>query len=188
MNSLSRTYFEQIYTNAEDPWSFATSEYEAEKYARSLSMLGEHYANAFEIGCSIGVFTHELARRCDALTGIDISELALARARVRCADLANVRLLHGAFPHDGPAETFDLITCCEVGYYWSDADLALAKDRIFAALEPGGDLLLVHFLPHVDDYVREGDAVHAAFLADERFTRRAHHRAERYRIDLLRRT
>jgi SAM-dependent methyltransferase len=187
MNSLSRTYFETLYDGAEDPWSFATSDYEAEKYARSLSVLAPHYANAFEIGCSIGVFTRELAERCDLLTGIDISEIALARARTRCADRSNVRLVLGAFPHDGSPEIFDLITCCEVGYYWSDADLALARDRIYASLGPDGDLLLVHFLPHVDDYVREGDAVHEAFLADERFTRIAHHRAERYRIDLLRR-
>jgi SAM-dependent methyltransferase len=187
MNSLPQTYFETLYADADDPWSFATSPYEAEKYARSLAALGPHYSRALELGCSIGVFTRQLAARCDELTGIDISEQALARARERCADLPNVQLMQGAFPQRAPAATFDLITCCEVGYYWSDADLDLARDRIFASLAPGGDLLLVHFLPHVDDYVREGDAVHEAFLADERFERAAQYRAERYRLDLLRR-
>jgi hypothetical protein len=92
-----------------------------------------------------------------------------------------------AFPHDDPGRRFDLITCCEVAYYWSDADLALARDRIAADLLPGGDLLLVHWLPKVDDYVRDGDAVHAAFLSDDRFDRAGSFRAERYRLDLLRR-
>jgi hypothetical protein len=86
-----------------------------------------------------------------------------------------------------PAGRFDLVTCCEVGYYWSDADLDAARHRIAEALLPGGDLLLVHFLPRVDEYVRDGDAVHAAFLADERFGRIGTARAERYRLDLLRR-
>jgi SAM-dependent methyltransferase len=186
VNSLDAGHFEALYASADDPWSFATSPYEAEKYQRSLSVLAPRYSGALEIGCSIGVFTRMLAGRCDALLALDISELALARARERCADRPDVTFRQAAFPHGAPAEMFDLVTCCEVGYYWSDADLERARDRIAAALVPGGDLLLVHFLPHVDDYVREGDAVHAAFLADERFERRAHHRAERYRLDLLR--
>lgn len=186
MNSLSREYFDSIYDAAADPWSFATSPYEAEKYDRSLSVLAPHYLRALELGCSIGVFTERLAQRCDEVIGIDISERALAHARERCAYASKVELMHGAFPADGPPGLFDLITVCEVGYYWSDADLARARDRIVESLVPGGDVLLVHYLPHVDDYVREGDAVHEAFAADPRFTRVAHDRAERYRLDLMR--
>jgi SAM-dependent methyltransferase len=185
--SLSREYFETLYDRDTDPWSFATSDYEAEKYARSLAALGPHYERALEIGCSIGVFTRELASRCADVFAIDISDRAIDRARRRCADAPQVRFARMAAPQEFPAESFDLIACCEVGYYWSDADLALARDRIAEHLEPGGDLLLVHFLPKVDDYVRDGDAVHEAFLADERFTRIAAARAERYRLDVLRR-
>jgi len=186
-DTLSRDYFDKIYADADDPWSFATSDYEAEKYARSLAALRPSYASAFEIGCSIGVFTQQLAARCDAVLAVDISDRALERARARCAAQPQITFARAAFPHDDPQRTFDLITCCEVAYYWSDADLALARDRIAADLAPGGDLLLVHWLPKVDDYVRDGDAVHAAFLADSRFTRAASHRADRYRLDLLRR-
>jgi SAM-dependent methyltransferase len=186
--TLSREYFETLYASADDPWSFATSDYEAEKYARSIAALGPAYATAFEIGCSIGVFTQHLAERCADLYAVDISERALARARERCAALPQVTFARAAFPHDDPARRFDLIACCEVAYYWSDADFALARDRIAADLAPGGDLLLVHWLPKVDDYVRDGDAVHAAFLADDRFASVHAYRAERYRLDLLRRT
>jgi SAM-dependent methyltransferase len=185
--SLTREYFETLYDGADDPWSFATSDYEAEKYARSLAALGPHYDRALEIGCSIGVFTRELATRCSALLAIDISDRAIDRARRRCADAPQVHFARMTAPREFPAGPFALITCCEVGYYWSDADLALARDRIAEHLAPGGDLLLVHFLPKVDDYVRDGDAVHEAFLADDRFARTAHARADRYRLDVLRR-
>jgi len=185
--SLGRTYFESIYVAAEDPWSFASSAYEAEKYDRSLSVLRSRYVRALEIGCSIGVFTQRLAARCDELVALDISAQAVLRARDRCAGLEHVHVARAEFPAQCPDGQFDLITCCEVGYYWSDADLAAARDRIAGALVTGGDLLLVHFLPKVDDYVRDGDDVHEAFLADARFRRVDRARAERYRLDLLRR-
>lgn len=185
MMSLDRDYFEALYAEADDPWSFASSDYEREKYKRSLDALAPHYARAFEIGCSIGVFTERLASRCDELVAYDISERAIARARVRCAHQPHVRIVRAAFPHQVPPAMFDLITCCEVGYYWSDADLSVARDRIATALVQDGHVLLVHFLPHVDNYVREGDEVHAAFLADDRFEHVDRFRAERYRLDVL---
>ena len=184
--SLSRDYCETLDDEAADPWSFATSDYEAEKYARSLAALGPHYERALEIGCSIGVFTAGLAPRCADLLAIDISDRAIERARERCAALSQVHFARMTAPAEFPAGSFDLITCCEVGYYWSDADLARARDRIAAALATQGDLLLVHFLPKVDDYVRDGDAVHEAFRSDGRFETVRSARAERYRIDVLR--
>jgi SAM-dependent methyltransferase len=185
MTTLSQDYFETLYGEDDDPWSFASSPYEREKYDRSLAALSPRYERALEIGCSIGVFTERLAKRCGELVAIDISRRAIHQARIRCAHQSHVRIVRATFPHQSPPSTFDLITCCEVGYYWSDADLALARDRIAASLAPDGELLLVHFLPHVDDYVREGDEVHAAFLADARFEPIGHYRAERYRLDLI---
>ena len=185
--TLSREYFETLYEGADDPWSFATSNYEGEKYDRSLATIRPHYVSGLEIGSSIGVFTQRLARQCDDLTAIDISDIALSRARRRCAGESNVHFARMAFPLEAPPGAFELITCCEVGYYWSDADLTAARDRIARILEPGGDLLLVHYLPAVDDYVRDGDAVHASFLADDRFAHTNRFRAQLYRLDLLRR-
>ncbi len=184
--SLDRTYFETLYDASPDPWRFATSEYEREKYAASLAALDRpRYANALEIGCSIGVFTAALAERCDALLAIDISEAALARARERCAGLDNVRFARLTVPRDFPDATFDLVTLCEVGYYFDDGDAHRTLERIASALRPDGTLLLVHFLPKVDDYLRDGDGVHGAYVADARFELREHHRSERYRIDVL---
>jgi SAM-dependent methyltransferase len=184
-DSLDATYFDSIYAEADDPWHFATSSYEARKYAATVEMLGPAlYARGLEIGCSIGVLSRLLAERCHELLSLDINARALDRARTRCADRPNVRLeladATKTFP-DGP---FDLIVLSEVGYYWSDADLSLAQTRI-ATAGSRGTLALVHYLPKVDDYLRDGDAVHEAFLHDARFERRRAMREELYRIDIL---
>ena len=186
--SLDADYFEFVYTNSSDPWSFASSAYEAEKYATSLAVLDrQNYARALEIGCSIGVFTAELAERCDRLLAVDISGLALSRARARNAGNAKISFEQRRLPAEFPPGTFNLITLSEVGYYWNDADAAATRDRIAHALEPRASLLLVHFLPKVDDYLRDGDAVHEAYLEDARFTLVHAARRERYRVDVLRR-
>jgi SAM-dependent methyltransferase len=126
-----------------------------------------------------------LAARVDALLCVDINARALMLARRRCADLSNVRFEQRTVPVDFPDGPFDLVVLSEVAYYWSDADLAVARDRIVAAAR-GGTLVLVHYLPKVDDYVRDGDAVHAAFLDDERFTALHGRREPDYRLDVLR--
>ncbi len=185
---LGAAFFERLYDGADDPWSFATSPYENAKYDDSLAALGPHYARAFEIGCSVGVLTRRLAERCGDLLAVDVSARALAHARDRCAGIAHLRFARLDVPAEFPGELFDLIVLSEVAYYWSDERFALARERIAAALDPGGELLLVHFLPHVAGHVRGGDAVHEAFSRDPRFARAHGHRAERYRLDLLRRT
>jgi SAM-dependent methyltransferase len=183
--SLTRSFFEDLYAGGADPWSFATSGYEREKYDRSLAALAPRYAHALEIGCSVGVFTERLAARCERLLGVDISEHALATARTRCRHLSQVRLERADVTHAFPDGSFDLIVLSEVGYYWSDADLVRARNAIATAGASGGDVLLVHFLPVVPEYPRTGDAVHEAFLADRRFTLAESYRAERYRLDRL---
>jgi SAM-dependent methyltransferase len=184
--SLDAAYFDRVYASTDDPWHFVTSTYEAGKYAATIEALGsEPYGRALEIGCSIGVLSRMLAARVDALLCVDINARALMLARRRCADLSNVRFEQRTVPVDFPDGPFDLVVLSEVAYYWSDADLAVARDRIVAAAR-GGTLVLVHYLPKVDDYVRDGDAVHAAFLDDERFTALHGRREPDYRLDVLR--
>jgi SAM-dependent methyltransferase len=183
--SLDRDYFARVYAETSDPWDFATSAYENAKYDATIAALGsERFGAAFEIGCSVGVLTAMLATRCGTLLSVDINERALEAARSRCARLPHVRFALMQFPQTRPAGRFDLVVLSEVAYYWSDEDLGAAIDFIASAAS-GGTLELVHFLPKVDDYVRDGDAVHAAFLADARFAPLRAQRAERYRIDVL---
>ena len=114
----SAEYFERLYAHDPDPWRFASSEYERDKYTATLAALPpRRFARAFEIGCSIGVLTRHLAERCDALLGADVAEGALAQARERCAGLFHVKLSRMVVPQDWPDGRFDLIVFSEVLYY-----------------------------------------------------------------------
>ena len=76
--SLDAAYFEDLYRADPDPWNFATSAYESRKYADTLAVIGEERAGrAFEMGCSIGVLTRQLAGKCGRLVATELSERAL---------------------------------------------------------------------------------------------------------------
>ena len=183
--SLSPAYFENVYAASDDPWDFATSPYERLKYEATLSALpAPTYGRALEIGCSIGVLTDRLARRCDTLLSVDVNERALEAARARNQHHDNVAFANMVVPRDFPPGHFDLVVISEVAYYWSDQDLARAIDLV--SKTSGTTVELVHFLPKVADYPRDGDSAHAAFLNDPRFESIFASRAEAYRIDVLR--
>jgi SAM-dependent methyltransferase len=163
--SLDPSYFEALYAADPDPWKFATSDYEAQKYAATIAALPQRrYRSAFEIGGSIGVLTAQLAPYCEALLSIDVSPRAQAQAIERCQSLPQVHFQIMQFPRQYPEAQFDLIVLSEVGYYWSLDDLKAAQSRIVDCLEPGGHLLLVHWRPVSPGYPLLGDQVHDAFL------------------------
>lgn len=185
--TLTPEYFEDVYNAGDDPWNFASSEYEAEKYAATLDALPrEKYESAFEIGCSIGVLTAKLAARCDALLSIDVNEKALAQAGERCREFSNVRFRLMSIPNEFPDEKFDLILVSEVGYYLDKKDWKTAFDKIFDHLTSGGNVVLVHFTPFVHDYPQTGDEVHDSFAerSENKFRLIEKRRAEKYRLDV----
>ena len=190
MNTLSQIYFDDVYRANEDPWNFVTSEYERDKYKDTIKSLGrDHYQNAFEIGTSIGVLTAHLAERCNQLLTVDASELPLKQARERLKDITHVTIRQMNIPDQFPDGMFDLIVVSEVAYYWSMNDLRKAQQLMIEHLQPGGQLLLVHWTPKVHDYPLTGDEVHEAFLAIARYGHLLYHlhghRAETYRLDLF---
>jgi len=185
--SLAPEYFDRLYAERADPWDFEASPYEAAKYAATLGALPRpHYTNALELGCSIGVLTRMLAPRCERLLAIDVSEVALAQARARCAHLRQVTFENRNVPTEFPDRLFDLILVSEVGYYFSLPDLECLRARIANALAPCGHLLLVHYTGETN-YPLSADTVHDAFLAGHgrTWTLLKTMRAEGYRLDLL---
>ena len=97
--------FESLYASSPDPWGYCTSSYEHEKYADTLAALPlRPLGSALEVGCSIGVFTRQLAMRCERVLGIDFSPRALALARARVSGLTNVQLRQASFPEQVPEE------------------------------------------------------------------------------------
>ncbi|WP_244471669.1 SAM-dependent methyltransferase [Methylobacterium sp. ARG-1] len=186
--SLDTEYFKGMYATESDPWRFASSPYERDKYAATLAALPRaRYASGLEVGCSIGVFTRELCPRCDALVGLDVVPSVLDAARARCAGCPNVRFELAAVPVAWPDGRFDLIVISEVAYYLDRADLARLVARVRGAVLPEADIVLVHWLG-VTHYPLSGDEAAEGFIADAQDFARVlkQSRTAAYRLDVLR--
>lgn len=180
-------YFEKLYTDNPDPWQFATSGYERDKYAATLAALPDRrFTRAFEVGCSIGVLTRQLASHCDAIVAVDVADAALRQAADRCAGLPGVELAHMVVPEQWPEGGFDLVIFSEVLYYLGIPGLHEAARRTLASLHPGGAVVLVNWSGPTDGACT-GDEAAELFIADCAPILRptVQQRAEKYRLDVL---
>ena len=165
----SQRHFDAIYEAAPDPWSFATSHYELERYRTIIAMLGDRvYERAFEPGCSIGVLTEMLAPHCRHVLATDVSPVAVARAGERCARFAHVTARAGRLPDDLPDEPGDLVVFSEIGYYFEHQELRTVIDRLATCLLPHGVLVAVHWTGISQDHQLSGHQVHRELTADPR--------------------
>lgn len=189
--TLSADYFTQIYAVNDDPWNFESSPYEAQKYNATIDALcNNHYRKALEIGCSIGVLTKMLAKKCLHLLATDISEKALDFAKIRCSDLKNVTFKKLNFPQELPDDRFDLILISEVAYYLSEEDWKFAIHQLCDMLPENGEIVLVHWLPKVPDYPQTGDEAHFSFKKEmeSKMKNIFKTRTDKYRIDVWRKS
>ncbi|MBA2535048.1 MAG: methyltransferase [Rubrobacter sp.] len=162
---LGREYFEGLYAESGDPWSFETSEYERKKYERTLAVLGgRRFHKALEAGASIGVFTGMLADLCDELLAVDVSERAVEAARERLSGRGHVRVERRTLPEQMPEGPFDLIVASEVLYYFPREEMLAVLQAFERELAPGGVLLAVHWRRETKTYPLQGDEVHELLL------------------------
>ena len=180
-------HFDRLYANDPDPWKFATSGYERDKYAATLAALPRpRYFNAFEVGCSIGVLTKQLAARCDEILAVDVAAAALLNAATRCNELSNVHFARMVVPRDWPAGAFDLILFSEVLYYLSATERSAAARLSLESLLPGGSVILVNWHGPTDGDCDGDEAAEQFIAACAPILQPAlQQRAERYRIDVL---
>jgi SAM-dependent methyltransferase len=165
MNPSSQEFFDAKYQQSPDPWNFAASEYELNRYTSILGALNlRRYQYAFEPGCSIGVLTESLAGFCDQVDAVDISPTAAALARERCVDLSNVTVRCASLDEYIPA-SLDLLVFSEIGYYFSFSDLRAVLTRCISNLRPGGTLLATHWLGKSPDHILGGNDVHETIAA-----------------------
>ncbi len=183
--SLPPGYFDALYARDPDPWRFATSAYERAKYDATLATLPTPHMDAvLEAGCSIGVLTRRLARRCTSLLAVDVAEAALEQARQHCAGLTHVTIEQRRIPQEWPDGQFDLILFSEVLYYLSPADIAVTARCARSALRPGGTVLLVHYILPTD-YPCTGDAATQIFIEALGLPPTLQRREACYRLDRL---
>jgi len=174
---MEPAYFDRMYAASADPWGFASRWYEKRKRAITLAMLpGERYADAFEPGCSIGVMTQQLGRRCARLLSCDAAEAAVKVAAARTSSQPGIRVEQRVLPRDWPRGTYDLIVFSEFLYYFGAGELQRVLNLSVAALRPGGTLLAVHWRHHVPEYPRSGDSVHQALGEQHGLSLLAEHR------------
>ncbi|MFG1947072.1 class I SAM-dependent methyltransferase [Nonomuraea sp. NPDC048826] len=149
--ALLRRYFDWWHRNP-DPWRMGTDAYEQAKYAATLTQVPVRpYRRILEVGCSEGVFTGLLLDAFpDAeITGLDISERALARAAERVTGHdGRTRLMAADILTFASDQPYDLVFCAETLYYLGRRDrLKRASEQLTRLLAPGGVLVLVHPWP-----------------------------------------
>lgn len=160
--STDRAYFDAVYAEGDDPFRYRASWYERRKRQLLLAALTEQrYARGWEIGCSVGELTAELAERCASLLATDGNERAIAQARMRVVHASHVRTQLARHPEEWPEGRFDLIVFSEIGYYFDAATLTDLVRRIHASLTDEGTLVACHWRHGFSPAPLDGDQVHA---------------------------
>ena len=146
-----RHVFESLFAADADPWAYASA-YETTKYEQTLSLIPAGARNVLELACAEGHFTERLARYVRHVDAVDISAVALERARDRCSDLENVTFRRADLFCDPVNGRHDVVVCSEVLYYaGTEANLRALVAEIAGALEPGGVFVTAHAHAVVDD-------------------------------------
>lgn len=106
----------------EDPWHM-NSDTERVRFVETARIVRETFGEVgslLEIGCGEGHQSEHFAGVCKDLHGLDVSKLAVERARKRLPRATfYVGDLHEQ-PWAGETDKFDLVVACEVLYYMSD--------------------------------------------------------------------
>ncbi|MGC4938748.1 PIG-L family deacetylase [Kribbella sp. DT2] len=177
--------FAELYRAADDPWHTADSWYERRKRAVLLAALPlERYRRVLEPACGVGELTRELVDRADQVLAFDPVPEAVERAR-QAAPAAEVVV--AALPLGPPLGSVDLVVLSEILYYLDDAALTATLDVVLAALEPGGDLIAVHWRPWAPEAPRDGDAAHRIVLARDELEVLVEHVEDDFVLHVLRR-
>ncbi|WP_291055740.1 PIG-L family deacetylase [Herbiconiux sp.] len=154
--------FDALHAGDPDPWGFETRWYEQRKRAVLLAALPQRaVSRTLEVGCSTGVLSRELALRSESFLGIDVSAVAVERARERNHDLPAAAFERMRAPEQWPEGGFDLVVLSELGYYLDDDELLALIERMTGSLEPGGAVVCCHWRHPVAGRTQTGDSVHA---------------------------
>ncbi len=190
----ARAAFEEAYTRSGDPWASAAPRYryQALKYEQIMALLpARRFRQVLDLGCGLGLLSQHLARRSDAVLGLDVAAAAVGHARRRAAGIANLTF-EQADILDLPGDLdgrFDLVVVADTLYYLSplsDEVLKTLSARLARLLAPGGMLVLAnHFFFAADPDSRLTRRIHDAFTWSQHFSAISHHRRSFFLATLL---
>lgn len=180
-------YFNATYAVHDDPWGFDDRWYEQRKYALTMAALPRpSYTRCFEPGCANGALTELIADRCSQVVASDFIAAAVDRARHRLAAIDHVAVECEDFPRWWPDGNGDLVIWSEIAYYLNDKGAAEAINGLTRWLQPGGDLVAVHYLG-ATNYPRSGSSI-ATWLDEQGFLERlVEHREPDFELAVWRR-
>jgi SAM-dependent methyltransferase len=186
---MSAVDFEDLYRLDPDPWSYESSEYERQKYEKTLAACGPGpFAHALELGASIGVFSAMLATRCARLTTIDFAPTAVLAARARLQGFAHVSVIQGRIPDAIPQEPSDLVVASEILYYLEPEALALTLEAMARRLAPRGRLVAVHWRRPGPERPASATDVHSVLSSQPWLTSLCRERGGDYLLDVMERS
>ena len=139
-------YFDHFFAATPDPWGFREGAIAQERRRLIIGLLSRRrYSRLLEIGCAEGWMTLMLANLADEVVSVDLSVVALERARKQCSDLRNVTFEQMDLIVDPlPVGLFDCILCAGVLEYLPMNVQQNVCQKIVASLPCGGELLLEH--------------------------------------------
>lgn len=147
--------YEKLYVNRDEK--------EADRLVQLLekSLPLQECSKILDLGCGRGRHSINLNKRGYKVTGIDLSEQAIAKARQKAEDmgLENIRFEVRDMRNPLP-ETFDAVVnlFTTFGYFKSDEENASVLDSVTEMLEPGGIFVLDYLnAPKVRETYRPSD-------------------------------
>jgi SAM-dependent methyltransferase len=153
----ARAFFDGLWCQ-DDFWQLESSPFERARHEGQLALIRDRrYARALEIGCGAGAFTRQLAPLCDSLVALDVSPVAVERARAALAEVPGTEVHAGDIMEwdlrDEPP--WDLIVVGETIYYvgWlhSFFEIGWLAGELHLATAPSGRLLLSNTVGGVDE-------------------------------------
>ena len=145
----ARGFFDDLWTQG-DYWELETSAFEQANNARALALLHDRrYSRVLEIGCGAGAFTRLLAEMSGHVLALDVSAVAIERARRAGAgsivEFRVANIMEADPESEGP---WDLVVISETIYYlgwlYTVFDVGWLGQRLFAATRDGGRVLMAN--------------------------------------------
>ena len=176
--------FNHLFRRTQDPWGYDGDPNAWERRGLLLAVIPPVSPRMLEIGCAEGWITASLAARAIELHAVDISTIALSRARVACQNVTNVRFSVVNVARDPLPGVFDSIICAGILVFVPSHEQLRVRESVVAALAPGGRLVLEHTRMAYPGELAGAD-IHALYANHESLAKTSHTDVANYAITVF---